>query len=90
MLSILGRPQRVCNGLTRRRMLEVGGAGLFGVSLPNVLAAEAGDDLFRIAAHLLLAFDVLGDLLKAGFQVFGMLAGARLLLLVCGPGLKFA
>lgn len=41
MLTVLGRPQRVCNGLTRRKLLELGGAGLFGLSLPNVLAAEA-------------------------------------------------
>lgn len=41
MLSILGRPQRVCSGLTRRKWLEIGGAGLFGLSLPRVLAAEA-------------------------------------------------
>jgi len=40
MLSILGRPQRVCNGLARREMLQIGGAGLFGLSLPWVLAAE--------------------------------------------------
>lgn len=41
MLQVLGRPQRVCNGLTRRQLLEVGGAGLFGLSLSKVLAAEA-------------------------------------------------
>jgi hypothetical protein len=41
MLTVLGRPQRVCNGLTRRKLLQVGGAGLFGLSLPKVLAAEA-------------------------------------------------
>lgn len=41
MLSIFGRPQRVCNGLTRREMLQAGGGGLFGLSLPQLLAAEA-------------------------------------------------
>lgn len=40
MLSIDGRPGAVCNGVTRRRMLQAGGAGLFGMSLPQVLAAE--------------------------------------------------
>ncbi|MBI2824588.1 MAG: DUF1501 domain-containing protein [Planctomycetia bacterium] len=40
MLTVLGHPQRVCTGLTRRKLLQVGGAGLFGLSLPNVLAAE--------------------------------------------------
>jgi len=41
MLNILGSTRRVCSGLTRRELLEVGGAGLLGLSLPKVLAAEA-------------------------------------------------
>jgi len=45
MLSIQGRPQRVCSGLTRRDLLRVGGAGLFGVNLPSILAAEAAADI---------------------------------------------
>ena len=40
MLTVLGQPQRVCSGLTRRKLLEVGGAGLFGASLCGLLAAE--------------------------------------------------
>lgn len=40
MLTIHGRPQTVCNGLTRRNVLQAGGAGLLGVSLPRVLQAE--------------------------------------------------
>lgn len=40
MLNILGRPRRVCEGVTRRELLQVGGAGLFGLSLPKLLAAE--------------------------------------------------
>jgi hypothetical protein len=41
VLTILGRPRRVCDGLTRRELLLAGGAGLFGLGLPGVLAAEA-------------------------------------------------
>lgn len=41
MLSILGRPQRMCNGLTRREMIQAGGGGLFGLSLSQVLASES-------------------------------------------------
>jgi hypothetical protein len=41
MLTILGRTQRVCQGVSRRRLLQAGGAGLLGVDLPAVLAAEA-------------------------------------------------
>ena len=40
MLTIQGNPQRVCNGLTRRALLQAAGAGLFGTSLTKVLAAE--------------------------------------------------
>ena len=34
MLSILGRPTRLCDGINRREMLRVGGLGAFGLSLP--------------------------------------------------------
>ena len=40
MLQILGRPQRLCNGISRRQMLQVGGAGLLGVGATSVAAAE--------------------------------------------------
>lgn len=41
MLNILGNTPRVCGGWTRREVLQAGGAGLLGLSLPRVLAAEA-------------------------------------------------
>jgi hypothetical protein len=41
MLNILGRSRRVCSGWTRRQVLQAGGAGLLGLSLPKLLAAEA-------------------------------------------------
>ena len=41
MLTVLGRPRRTCGGLSRRELLQIGGAGLFGMSLPKVWAAEA-------------------------------------------------
>ncbi len=41
MLTIQGRPRRVCSGLTRRTLLQVAGAGLLGSSLPKLLAAES-------------------------------------------------
>lgn len=40
MLSILGRPRSDCSGLTRREWIRAGGTGLFGLSLPTLLAAE--------------------------------------------------
>ena len=40
MLSIHGGGRQVCSRLTRRTLLQAGGAGLFGLSLPKLLAAE--------------------------------------------------
>lgn len=39
MLNILGLPQRVCQGVTRREVLQAG-TGLLGVNMASVLAAE--------------------------------------------------
>lgn len=41
MLTILGRPQQTCNGMSRRQLLQVAGAGLLGVNFSRVLAAES-------------------------------------------------
>ncbi|MBC8354673.1 MAG: DUF1501 domain-containing protein [Planctomycetes bacterium] len=40
MLNVLGRPARVCDGTTRRQVLQAGGAGLLGLSVPKLLQAE--------------------------------------------------
>jgi hypothetical protein len=40
MLRVLGSEKRLCTGLTRRDLLEVGGASLAGLSLEHLLAAE--------------------------------------------------
>lgn len=49
MLTVHGYPNRVCSGLTRREALQIGGAGLFGLSLPGVLAAEDAAATFSSA-----------------------------------------
>ena len=41
MLSIPGRPGATCDGISRRELLRVGGAGLLGLSLANLLQLEA-------------------------------------------------
>ena len=44
MLSILGKPdrrQRLCNGVSRRDVLRIGGLGLGGLTLPQLLQLEA-------------------------------------------------
>jgi hypothetical protein len=42
MLSILGRPRRNCDGVSRRDFLRVGTLGLGGLTLADLLRAEAG------------------------------------------------
>jgi hypothetical protein len=44
MLRIDGRPRAACDGVTRRTLLEAAGAGLFGMTLPGLLAAEGRAD----------------------------------------------
>ena len=41
MLTINGHQKSTCAGLSRRQLLEIGGQGLLGLSLPNLLAAES-------------------------------------------------
>ncbi len=40
MLTVSGGRRRACDGAVRRKILQAGGAGLLGLSLPRVLAAE--------------------------------------------------
>jgi hypothetical protein len=40
MLTFFGRPQRYCDGISRRSFLRVGSLALGGLSLPNLLRAE--------------------------------------------------
>lgn len=41
MLNLLGESVKTCNGMTRRHLLQAGGAGLLGMSLPKLWAAES-------------------------------------------------
>jgi len=41
MLNVLGRAIPTCQGFSRRHLLQVGGAGLFGLTLPKILEAES-------------------------------------------------
>lgn len=50
MLAVLGNPRRNCTGLTRRAVLQAAGTGLFGLSLPKILAAEAARPIRRARA----------------------------------------
>src|SRR5881296_571461 len=41
MLAIYGKPSRFCDGITRRNFLRIGALGLGGLTLPQILRAEA-------------------------------------------------
>lgn len=41
MLNVLGGKLRFCDGLSRRSLLKIGGLAMGGLSLPNLLRAEA-------------------------------------------------
>ncbi len=43
MLRILGSPKTLCNGLTRRDLLQVGGFGLGGLSLSQLLESQSAE-----------------------------------------------
>src|SRR5262245_43305006 len=40
MLSLLGSPRRLCDGLSRREFLRIGGLGTFGLGLSDFLAGQ--------------------------------------------------
>jgi hypothetical protein len=60
MLTILSHPRRLCGGWTRRELLQAGGAGLFGLTLPSVWAAEAAQPIRRPRAKSVLFLFLFG------------------------------
>ncbi len=40
MLSVVGKPTRLCSGFTRRELLTIGALGFGGLALPELLRAE--------------------------------------------------
>src|SRR5262245_853141 len=41
MLRIMGNPKRLCNGLTRRDLLHIGGLCAFGVALQHIVNLQS-------------------------------------------------
>ena len=58
MLTIYGQPQRhpFCDGLTRRSFLKIGGLAMGGLSLPQVLRAEAASGVGRSHKAVIMIF----------------------------------
>src|SRR4029450_9416041 len=61
MLSILGHGGRLCDGLTRRELVRVGGLSLFGgFSWPRLLRAGATPSARSGKAKSVIMFNLLG------------------------------
>src|SRR5437879_5149696 len=41
MISIMDRPGRLCDGWSRRELLQIGTLGLFGLGLPQLMKGQA-------------------------------------------------
>ncbi|MCP4783259.1 MAG: DUF1501 domain-containing protein [Fuerstiella sp.] len=60
MLTIQGKPKRLCNGLSRRDLLHGAGAGLLGTSLTSLLAAEEAGHVVRPRAKSVMFLFLFG------------------------------
>ena len=60
MLTILGKPQRFCDGVSRRSFLRIGALGLGGLALPQLLRAEAQSGIKRSHKAVIMIYLVGG------------------------------
>src|SRR5687768_7554550 len=63
MLSILdpiGKSNRLCDGVSRRNFLKIGGLGALGLTLPQLLAAEAAAGVRNSTKSVILVYLVGG------------------------------
>src|SRR5213592_4344441 len=56
MLTIYGSKQRFCDGISRRNFLKIGALGLGGLSLPQLLQAEAQSGIRRSHKAVIMIF----------------------------------
>jgi hypothetical protein len=56
MLTILGKPYRLCDQVSRRAFLKIGGLTLGGLSLPQVLRAQAESGITRSHKAVIMIF----------------------------------
>ena len=60
MLTIQGKPKRLCDGVSRRDLLHAAGAGLLGTNLTSLLAAEEAGDVVRPRAKSVMFLFLFG------------------------------
>ena len=56
MLTIYGTQQRFCDGISRRNFLKIGALGLGGLTLPQLLQAEAQSGIRRSHKAVIMIF----------------------------------
>src|SRR6266702_7022234 len=56
MLTIYGPKQRFCDGISRRNFLKIGALGLGGLTLPQLLQAEAQSGVHRSHKAVIMIF----------------------------------
>jgi hypothetical protein len=56
MLTIYGPKQRFCDGISRRNFLKIGALGLGGLTLPQLLQAEANSGIRRSHKAVIMIF----------------------------------
>src|ERR1043166_1843037 len=56
MLTIYGKKQRFCDGISRRNFLRIGALGLGGLSLPQLLHAEAQSGIGKSHKAVIMIF----------------------------------
>src|ERR1043165_8607352 len=56
MLTIYGPKSRFCDGISRRNFLKIGGLGLGGLALPQLLQAEEQSGIKRSHKAVIMIF----------------------------------
>src|SRR5689334_1895489 len=56
MLTILGNSGRFCDGVSRRNFLKIGAIGMGGLTLPQLLRAEAQQGIRRSQKAVIMIF----------------------------------
>lgn len=74
MMTVFGGARRACDGVTRRELLRAGGAGLLGLGLPGVLAAEQVGSVIPARARSVIFLFLFGG--PSQLETFDMKPGA--------------
>jgi hypothetical protein len=75
MLTINGLRRITCEGITRRALMQIGGAGLLGLSLPKILAAQSVEESLTLGKAKSVIFLYLFDG-PSQLETFDMKPGA--------------